>query len=146
MNNIIALVDFSEMTNLVVDKAAEVAEGFSSTLWLLHVADPEFNGFEAGPQLGCGSRPPKSYPGTEIMEKFVRKHKANNIETKPLITNGPTLSTILSVANRLDADLIVLGTHSYGRIHSAFVGSVSKELLKKSSYRLLLVPARMLSN
>ena len=86
MKNIIALIDFSEMTNSVVEKAAEVAERFSSTLWLLHVADPEFDGFEAGPQLGCGSRPPKDRRGTEIMENWCEitmqeKLKLNNKDT-----------------------------------------------------------------
>ena len=146
MKNIIGLVDFSEMTNLVVKKAAEVAESFSSTLWLLHVADPEFDGFEAGPQLGCGSRPPKAqHPGTEVIEKFVRDYKAKNIEIKPLITHGPTITTILSVALRLKADLMVLGAHSHGKIHHAFVGSVSKELLHRSPCPLFLVPAQTLS-
>ena len=147
MKNIIALIDFSEMTKLVVEKAGEVAGRFSSTLWLLHVADPEFDGFEVGPQLGCGSRPPKeTHPGMEIMEKFVHELKEKKVDVKPLISKGPTITTIFSVAIRLKADLIVLGAHGHGKIHNLFVGSVSKECIKKSPYPLLIIPAQLLSS
>ena len=52
MKTILALVDFSDVTEAVVKAAGELAGTFKAVLYLLHVAapDPDFVGYEAGPQ------------------------------------------------------------------------------------------------
>jgi len=52
MRNILAAVDFSPISDLVIARASELAQAFGSALWLVHVAapDPDFVGYESGPQ------------------------------------------------------------------------------------------------
>ena len=53
MKNILVTVNFEEKeTNLLIAKAVELAEKFGSKIWLIHIAapDPEFVGYEVGPQ------------------------------------------------------------------------------------------------
>jgi nucleotide-binding universal stress UspA family protein len=47
---------------------------------------------------------------------------------------------ILSQANELNADLIVMGTHGHGAMYNLLVGSATKAVLKHSTRPVLLVP------
>ena len=47
---------------------------------------------------------------------------------------------ILETANRLDVDLIVMGTHGKGLIEHAFLGSVAEKVLKKSTRPVFVIP------
>src|SRR5262245_12092339 len=61
MQRILAAVDFSEITDAVIRAAAAQARAFAGGLWLIHVAapDPDFVGFDAGPQTVRDSRAAK---------------------------------------------------------------------------------------
>lgn len=52
MENILAAIDFSEISGTVIDKAAEIAQCCDSKLWLIHIAapEPDFVGYDTGPQ------------------------------------------------------------------------------------------------
>ena len=53
---------------------------------------------------------------------------------------GHPVVKILEVANRLDVDLIVMGTHGKGIIEQAFLGSVAEKVLRKSTRPVFVVP------
>jgi nucleotide-binding universal stress UspA family protein len=56
------------------------------------------------------------------------------------VHHGEPAPTILTVADRIDADLIILGSHSKGRLHYAFLGSVAEKILRKSQRAVFIVP------
>jgi nucleotide-binding universal stress UspA family protein len=49
---------------------------------------------------------------------------------------------VLSEAKRLHAELIVVGSHGHGLLYDALLGSVSADILRKSSLPVLVVPTR----
>ena len=54
------------------------------------------------------------------------------------IRHGEAAPMILNVAARLDADMIVLGSHTKDKLHYAFLGSVAEKILRKT--HLTIVP------
>jgi nucleotide-binding universal stress UspA family protein len=56
------------------------------------------------------------------------------------VHHGEAAPTILLVADRIDADLIILGSHSKGRLHYAFLGSVAEKILRKTNRAVFIVP------
>jgi len=54
---------------------------------------------------------------------------------------NPTVE-ILAAAERIDADLIVMGSHSKGALKYAFLGSVAEKVLRKSHRPMLVVPLK----
>jgi nucleotide-binding universal stress UspA family protein len=56
--------------------------------------------------------------------------------------SGPTVQTILEQAEKLDADVIVMGSHGRGKLFDLVVGSVSAGVIRKSPVPVLVVPAR----
>jgi len=56
------------------------------------------------------------------------------------IHHGHPVANILQLADRHDADLIVLGSHGKGALNYAFLGSVAEKVLRKSQRPILIVP------
>ena len=56
------------------------------------------------------------------------------------VCHGDPAPTILEVADKIDADMIVLGSHSKGALHYAFLGSVAEKVLRKALRTVVIVP------
>jgi nucleotide-binding universal stress UspA family protein len=67
-------------------------------------------------------------------EREVR-HQIKSIE----IVEAYPAETILKTSSKLGVDLIVMGTHEKGMLHS-FLGSVAKNVLSRSHIPMLIVP------
>lgn len=144
MKNIIALVDFSDVTEAVVREAAELAKALRCAVYLLHVAapDPDFVGYEAGP---------KSVRDT-VAQKVRKEHldlqslegglKGEGIEAHALLVQGPTVEKALAEIERLKACRVVMGSHGHGALRHLLVGSVTEGILRKAKCPVVVVPSR----
>lgn len=56
------------------------------------------------------------------------------------VHHGDPPSMILKTADHFDVDMIVLGSHSKGKLHYAFLGSVAEKILRKSHRTVVIVP------
>lgn len=79
------------------------------------------------------------------VHEFAKAELLNNPELLELIHDievhhGNPASVVLDVAERLDVDLIVIGSHSKGRVKHAFLGTMAKRLLRKSVRPVLVIP------
>lgn len=142
MKHVIAAVDFSELSEIVINRAAELARVFSAKLTLIHVAaaDPDFVGYDAGPQVVRDNRADELREERHELQNHAEQLRASGIETDALLVEGPTIEKILEKVRELPADLIVLGSHGKGALRSVLLGSVSQGILRKASCPLLVVP------
>jgi nucleotide-binding universal stress UspA family protein len=62
------------------------------------------------------------------------------MQVQHMMLSGSPSATLLELANRMDADLIVAGTHGAGLMQRLFVGSVATRLMRHSIRSLLIVP------
>jgi len=56
------------------------------------------------------------------------------------IHHGNSVANILEAADRIDADLVVVGSHGKGLLKYAFLGSVTEKLLRKALRPVLVIP------
>lgn len=56
------------------------------------------------------------------------------------VQHGHPAAAILALADRIEADLVVLGSHGKGAMKYAFLGSVAEKVLRKSHRPMLIVP------
>ena len=143
MKRILAAIDFSDVTAAVVERAAELAKAFLAELTLLHATapDPEFVGYEPGPQTVRDSRALEVRSEHRDLENLAQSLTDQGIQAKAKLAMGPMVMTILEHADALNADLIVLGSHGHGALYKALVGSVTEGVIRKSSCPVLIVPA-----
>jgi nucleotide-binding universal stress UspA family protein len=140
--NLLIAADLSESTNIVVEKSIEIIRMLSARVWLLHVAepDPDFIGFDPGPQSVRNSIA-KEYAGEhrQIQEIADRFRKAG-MEATALLMQGPTVEKILEQAGRLDASMIIMGSHGHGAMYQLLVGSTSEGVLRSTQCPVLVIP------
>ena len=66
--------------------------------------------------------------------------RSDGLDAEALLVQGPTTATILDEARRLNADIIVMGSHGHSALYKAFVGSVCEQVLAESTIPILVVP------
>lgn len=142
MKNILVPIDFSEVQQSLVSVASKMARAMNAKLWLIHVAapDPDFVGFKVGPGYIREQRADMLLQEHKEIQAIANELKATSLDAEALLVQGPTTDTILELATKVSADIIVIGSHGRSAIFRAFVGSVSEQVLKESKVPVLVVP------
>jgi nucleotide-binding universal stress UspA family protein len=139
---LLVAVDLSASTAKVVDKAEAIARGLSAKVWLLHVAapEPDFVGFEPGPQSVRDSQAVEFHQAHQQIQEIADRFREAGLDTTALLVQGATVATILEQSAKLDANMIVVGSHGRGAMFQLLVGSVSKGVLHGAQCPVLIVP------
>ncbi|MCD6525601.1 MAG: universal stress protein [Desulfuromonas sp.] len=56
------------------------------------------------------------------------------------VLHGNPITRILQVADRIEADMVVMGAHSKGEIHYPFLGHTAEKVLRKSMRPVMIIP------
>lgn len=138
--SIVCGLDFSDGSARALVRAADLAERAHADLHLVH-ADPTFRARLA------------QVPGGDIHAPFLRRLRGYVNETlgaddaydvlapEAHIAHGEAAAdAVLRHAERVDADLIVLGTHARKGLGHLLLGSVAADVLRASTRPVLVVP------
>ena len=141
---ILAAVDFSPVTERVLAVIRQMAATFPSEVRLVHVAppDPAFVGYVAGPAAVRNQVATELHTSHQQLQELADHLRADGVETTALQLQGATVATILAEAERLPAELIVLGSHGHSAVHHLLVGSVTDGVVRAAKVPVLLVPAK----
>jgi nucleotide-binding universal stress UspA family protein len=142
MKNILVTIDFDSGEEKLLDTALTMANKFSAKVWLLHVTapDPEFVGYDVGPQYIRDFRAEELRNEHETLQEFAKRFEQKGIDAEGLLIQGATLEMILNEAQKLKIDLIIVGYEQHNFLYEALIGSVSSKLIKKSKIPVLVVP------
>ncbi len=142
MKNILTGIDFHENTVRLLDQTFELARATGSKVWLVHVAapDPDFVGFEPGPQVVREERARELSDERKLLDEYAGKMREQGVDTEALLIPGATTESLLKKASELDIDLMILGKHDHGALYEAFHGSTATKIPKKVNIPVLLVP------
>ena len=141
--NILAAVDFSPVSEILLQTLEQIAVNFSAHVWLIHVVapDPAFVGYEAGPHAVRNQVADEHRERHQQLQGLAERLRSAGIEATALLLQGPTVKVIIEEAGRLSASVIVLGSHGHGRLYDMLVGSVAEGVVRASALPVLLVPA-----
>lgn len=144
---ILAGIDFSETSDLVVNKAAEYSLAFNAKLWLVHVAPPNPNiaGVDIGPRVIRDQRAKYLRKEHKKLKKYADGCIKKGVHCIPLMVQGAALDTILEVLNKLNVNLIVIGSNHNNSLYDFVVGSIKNELFHKARIPVLLIPKNIVS-
>jgi universal stress protein A len=137
---ILALTDFSQRSQAAVEYAVELARPMHARLTLLHVL-PEPSAFDY--TMGGFSRgewaEEKEQAGKKLAEETTRT-KANYGEVDSLFRTGLDLhDEIISVAEEIAADLLIVSTHGYTGWKHFLFGSHAAKIVKDAPCPILVV-------
>lgn len=142
LKNILVAVDFNDSVGEILDYAGSIALKFDAKVWVVYVAapEPDFVGYEPGPQYIRDIRAEELREDHRRLQKISDTFLDSDIETEALLIYGSTVESVIEEAEKLNSDLLIVGTHKHSFFHNLFNESVSIELLKKASIPLLAVP------
>lgn len=142
--NILAAVDFSAVTKDVMETLRRIGATMPARVFLVHVAPPEpaFVGYDAGPDVVRRQVATETKTRHQRLHQLAEELRADGVETTALLVQGATVETLIAEAGKLEAGLIVLGSHGHGAVYDLLVGSVAEGVVRRSTVPVLLVPAR----
>jgi len=141
--SLLVALDFSAVADDQLDIVSRLASP-NRQVYLLHVAepDPSFVGYEAGPDEVRHDVAVEFKREHEQLHAMADRLREQGHEVNALMVQGPTIQTILEQAEKLGAEVIVVGSHGRGKLFDLVVGSVSAGVIRKSSVPVLVVPTR----
>ena len=135
---IMVAVDNSEQAHFAVKLAVRLAKRLRCGLSLIHVIS-----------LPCGVNPDLSADRTRVNATRVEgghslldrtaRRLANIVPVETLLRYGDPATEIAASANRIGADLLVIGTHGRGRYTAAVVGGVSQGVMRHAACPVICV-------
>jgi nucleotide-binding universal stress UspA family protein len=139
---ILACVDLSDSTEIVIQKTAELAKQLPGKVWLLHNALPEPDKleFKVDPIRAREALAKRFHVEHRQIQQLADRLRKAGIDATALLVHGGTVETILKEASDLSVDMIVVGSHGRGAMFQLLVGSVSAGVLHKSKLPVLVIP------
>ena len=144
VKKLLAAVDFSDVTDRVVEEAAGLAQAFRAELTLIHVAapDPDFVGYQAGPDTVREARAGELRGEHRRLQQIADELRDRAVPCKALLIQGPTVEKILDEATHIGASTIVIGSHGHGPLRRVLLGSISEGVVRGATCPVHVVPAR----
>jgi nucleotide-binding universal stress UspA family protein len=144
MKTILAPVDFSPVSESVVNVAASLARAFDGRIVLLTVVQPpviitEYAGMLDVAQISAAGEK----NAARQLEALEAKLKNQFIKTECIQVTGSPVAMIVEEAEKNDADYIVMGSHGHTAFYDLLVGSTTHGVLKRSKCPVAIVPATM---
>ena len=144
MTRILVPVDTSAVSAAIVESAAKIAAGLGGQITLLNVAprEPDFFGQQLVRKVIEEPVPDDLRDRFDALQRLGGRLQELGIPCDTLMVRGSPVKRILIEARRLDADLIVMGSHGRGALYRNLMGSVSEGILRAGPCPLLLIPGR----
>lgn len=140
MLNILVCTDFSEAGDRAVSKALELWKN-EANITLLHCVEPPptpnpmYAHYVAGTAWDAQTRELVASAAESGLERLAQGHE--NVRT--MVAMGPPVHEIVSTAERLDIDIIVVGTHGRTGVKRMLMGSVAEMVIRTGSRPVLVV-------
>ncbi|WMX15510.1 MULTISPECIES: universal stress protein [unclassified Aureispira] len=138
MKKILVPTDFSENADKALDFALALANKFNAKLRLVHT----YNTSAPAGHLGSINRVVKEDREKE-MAAFVKATQESisfDLDIKGRCKKGYPVEMIESEAERIDADLIIMGTLGASNLSKQVMGSTASKLIKHTQFPVLAIP------
>jgi nucleotide-binding universal stress UspA family protein len=137
--NILVAVDGSPDADAALAHATDLARDQRARLTLV-TAVPQV---PATAMLASGAAPPRS----EVIKHYAELLRLaaatlpEDVSVTTLLVEGPPARALVERSKSGAFDLIVMGSHGHGRLHSSLLGCVSQKVMQASPIPVLLIRA-----
>ena len=144
MKTIIACLDFSDVTEPVVQTAAYLARETKAMLFLLHSVPVQppvaVDSYVVSPAQDMGRDLQRA---DERLAQWRAQLKNEGIQVFVVVRRGAATANILVQIGRLHADMVVMGSHGHGALHHLLMGSTAEQVIRKANCPVVIVPSRV---
>jgi len=140
---VLIALDYDPTAQKIAEIGFSLAKAMGAEIILLHVLVDLFYYFV--PYLDMGSLQLESTDKLKnISKQFLDKTKQHlSDETiQTIVKEGDFAGTIISTANEMHVDIIVMGSHSRKWLENIVMGSVTEKVLHQAQIPLLIIPTK----
>ena len=142
MKTFLVPVDFSAVSEEIIDTAVNFARAFGGKVVLLHVIQPPIITSEYA--LPAEAVQETIQAGEKAaaarLSTYVEMFHLAGLAVESIVRHGPPVFAILEEAQRAQADFIIMGSHGHGRIYDLLVGSTASGVLKEAKCGVIIMP------
>ena len=153
MKNILIALDYDPTAQKVAELGFSLAGNKDAAITLLHViADPSYYASTVyDPIMGFGGYVNMDLMRPHIMDELKKtslefleksKHHLGDDAIKTMVREGSVAATILDVAMEINADTIVMGSHSRRWLENIVMGSITEYVLHRTAIPLFIIPTK----
>lgn len=153
MKKILIALDYFSTAQQIADDGFALAKSMNAEVVLLHVVtDPVYYSSTAySPIMGFGS-----YSDIDLMQLDIddglrkashdfldeTKNHLDSTSIQTMVEEGDVAESILSAAKKINADLIVMGSHSRKWLEEVIMGSVTAKVLNHTAIPVFIIPVK----
>lgn len=138
ISRILVPTDFSECSAAALDYAVALAKPLNADLILAHVIEPfPYSVIEGLTFVDYGAR--LTSETQALLDILSRKPLKEKLSVATHLTSGMPFREIIDLAERENADLIVIGTHGRTGFDHLITGSVAEKVARLAPCPVLLV-------
>ncbi len=142
MKTILAPIDFSGVSDVVLATAAELARSLQGRIILLHVIQPPVITSEYGPVIDNIEEiiAASEKGAARALTKIEGALSATSLPVETVQLSGNPALLIVEEAAKVGADFIVMGSHGHTALYDLIVGSTTHLVLKQAPCPVVIVP------
>jgi nucleotide-binding universal stress UspA family protein len=135
--NIVLAVDGSEYSHRAIEYAKSIAEHYEANLWLIHVFShtTDLLGYQDFEKLYAK----RKSAGQAVLDDTQKILGSTTFKVHQELIEGSEAEAILTIAEKHQVDLIVMGTRGFGAVKGLLVGSVSRKVIHLSICPVMVV-------
>jgi len=139
LRRILAAVDFDDTSTPLLAAVGTLAKQFGSEVVLTHAVEPD-------DELAAGDEKLNAIIKARLEEMQNELVASGVVVPQLIVTHGKPLAEITATAEKLNANLIVLGARAVAADHQFALGTTTEKVIRKSAKPVLAVhPERPLS-
>ena len=149
MKKVLIALDYDPTAKKVAREGYNLAKAMGAEITLLHVTVNPAMYASASADMGVWQiETVDTFEALQIFEtvsqQYLEKAKKHLGDTaiKTIQKEGDFAQTILETATEMNADCIVMGTHSQKWLENIIMGSVTEEVLRKTTIPMFIVPTK----
>ena len=129
VKNILVATDFSKRADPAFKRGVMLAKACGAHLTIVHVVDNDQpSRIVEAAQVEASS----------LLETLTSQYQNDPLKVSTVVTCGEPHMGILETAQRINADLIILGSHRRSPLRNTFVGTTAERIIRGSRYPVLV--------
>ena len=143
IKKILIALDYDPSSQKVAEKGYAIAKTMDAEIVLLHILIDLAHysiGYLNMDPLQLNTVVELKQASQDFLDKTKKRLGDETIQT--LIKEGDFADSILATAKEIEADVIIMGSHSKNWLENIVMGSVTEKVLKNTSIPLLIIPIK----
>jgi len=143
MKKVLIAMDYDETSQKVAEVGFSMAQAMHAETILLHVISEQpvyYSSYMYMRELRVDIIKDLKKSTQEFMNKSKKHLGDESIQT--ILKEGEIAETILNTAKEMNADIIVMGSHSRKWLENIIMGSAAEDVLKTTTLPLFIVPTK----